>query len=208
MNTRRALTTGAAAVMLLAVVTACSSGGDKTGTSPTSTPVSSTPTTSTRTAPPAPTTTSVDPAAEPAITAYTKYYAADAEAAKHPLGVAGVYAGAANFLPYTFDPWRSKEMYTLLQYHSNGVKFVGTPGHPRVTVNQVSPTRVRLWDCPTVGSGWQPVYAKTGKPYGSPPPASFPKPPYLVSVTVIKVNDRWGVSQVTDSSKTCVPGQH
>lgn len=204
-----------AVVLVAAVASGCSSSGseraqstEKTDSSPATSAAANTtaPTTSTRsTAPPA-TSTRPDPT-RPAVKAYLTYRATVTAAQESPSSSARLKALAAT----TIDPQQGKDGNTLLQDHLDSIAWRGAPPRPRVTVTQNRlqakpyPT-VIVRDCPTVSASWRPYLTTDNKPVAVEYPRGSARPPFAISVTVVRYKSRWVVQNViTSMRKTCAP---
>jgi hypothetical protein len=192
----------AAATVTVLSTTACGGGnGALKPTASTSSPMTSAPTSS-----PTPT---IDPKAQPAVTAYLNFVAAVSEALKKPGKSGQNYTSAADFTSYSFDPLRGQERAAIVSLREQGQLFKGDPGRPRVNVNAIEidakpyPT-VMLNDCPTPTPTWRIYDAKTGNDMTPQPPPGVHPMPYLSTVEVIYYRGYWGVSKIdADTSRTC-----
>jgi hypothetical protein len=170
-------------------------------TAPTSTSMTSSPTSSQ--------TPTIDPKAQPAVTAYTNFVAAVSEALKNPRKSEQSYGSAGDFANYSFDPFRGQERASIVSLGEQGQVFKGDPGRPRVKVDAIEsdakpyPTVV-LKDCPTPTPTWRTYDAKTGSDVTPQPPPGVQPMPYLSTIEVIYYQGHWGVSKIdADTSRTC-----
>lgn len=203
----RRLVLAVALLSLVAIGAACTSSKPKASDSPTpTTSTSSTPTKSS--ASPSPSTTpTIDPQAQPAITAFKDYLTATFNSQMKPRQLGEKYSPTADFTKYSFDPMLGQENAYIGYLAQQGQAFKGTPPKPRITVSAINlaakpyPTVV-LSNCPTPSPSWVAYQVGTGKavPYTQPKV----KPPYRSEVVVIYYQSHWGVQKTTvDSSKTC-----
>jgi hypothetical protein len=154
--------------------------------------------------------TSTPPVESPvgrAVSAYRRFAEAAAEAERHPRALGHGAAPSANFSRFSYDPFRTTFAEYVVSLREQGVAFRGVPSIPRVRVRSSNlnakpyPT-VHLTDCPTPSSSWQEFVVATGRVVPSTKPKV--KPPYLISITMIRVGGRWGASRVSpDTSATC-----
>jgi len=192
----------AAATVTVLSTTACGGGeGVLKPTASTSSPMTSAPTSS-----PTPT---IDPKAQPAVTAYLDFVAAVSEALKNPRKLGQNFTPAADFTKFSFDPVRGQSNDFIVSLSEGGQLFKGDPGRPRVSVDAIEPDakpypKVVLKDCPTPTPTWQIYDAKTGKDMTRPLPPGTQPTPYLSTVEVIYYQGRWGVWKIdADTSRTC-----
>ena len=199
----------ASVVALLCLVAACTSSKPSDGPSSRSvTARSTTP------GPPSTTTTSptVDPRAQPAVTAYLNFSAAANRAYQRPWGPNGLNPTAAeDFRKFSVDPARSDTLRYVLDLAAQGQAFRGAPPQPHIKIVSIGlaakpwPTVV-VSDCPTPQT-WQLINVKTGKlvPTVAPPTPPRAKPPYRVTVKVIYYHGQWAVYDMQpDRDHTCV----
>jgi hypothetical protein len=151
----------------------------------------------------------IDPKAQPAVTAYTDFVNAVSGALKNPGNWAQNYPPATDFTNYSFDPFRGQERASIVSLHEQGQLFKGDPGRPRVTVESIEtgakpyPTVV-LVDCPTPTPTWRTYDAKTGSDVTPQRPVGAQPMPYLSTIEVIYYQGHWGVSKIdADTSRTC-----
>jgi hypothetical protein len=168
---------------------------------PTSTSMTSSPTSSQ--------TLTIDPKAQPAVTAYMNYVTARAEALRNPRKLGQNFTPAADFTRFAFDPVRGQTNASIVSLSEQGQVFKGDPGRPRVRVDAIEPDAkpyptVVLKDCPTPTPTWRIYDAKTGKEMTMTLPPGTPPTPYLSTVEVIYYQGHWGVSKIdADTSRTC-----
>jgi len=197
------LMAAAAAVTVTVLSTTACGGGEGVlkPTASTSSPMTSAPTSS-----PTPT---IDPKAQPAVTAYLDFVAAVSEALKNPRKLGQNFTPAADFTKFSFDPVRGQSNDFIVSLSEGGQLFKGDPGRPRVSVDAIEPDakpypKVVLKDCPTPTPTWQIYDAKTGKDMTRPLPPGTQPTPYLSTVEVIYYQGRWGVWKIdADTSRTC-----
>ena len=151
----------------------------------------------------------IDPKAQPAVTAFLNFVAARAEALRNPRKLGQDFLPTADFTKFAFDPVRGQANASIVSLSDQGLLFKGDPGHPRVSVNAIEtdakpyPTIV-LKDCPTPTPTWRIYDAKTGKDMTLPFPSGTMPMPYLSTVEVIFYQGHWGVSKIdADTSRTC-----
>ncbi len=194
-------------VLMMSVVCACALAACSSSGVNTNTPIASDP--SSATATPAAT---VDPQAEEAVDAYTRFVRASTVAEMKPFGPNEAYAPEANFVQYSFDPARYQTTDYIADLDNQGIVFKGTPPTPNVRVKSVDmkakpyPT-VTLSDCETQGDTWRPTYHDNGKPVPTVlPSGSKAKPPFRAIAKVIFYKKHWGVQETSvDASETCSP---
>jgi hypothetical protein len=152
----------------------------------------------------------IDPKAQPAVTAYMNYVTALNEASRNPRKLGGQdYLPAADFTKFSFDPVRGEANAFIVSLSEQGQLFKGDPGHPRVSVDAIEPDAkpyptVVLKDCPTPTPTWRIYDAKTGKQMPMTLPPGTKPTPYLSTVQVIYYQGHWGVSRIdADTSRTC-----
>jgi hypothetical protein len=144
--------------------------------------------------------TSVDPAAQPAVDAYLKFANAVSNAERKPHQLGQAIDPAADYGKYSFDPVRAQENAYILYLAQKGWVRRGTPPtpHPQVVTVDLAakpyPTVV-LTNCPTPSPGWERNYydAKTGKPVPDP---YATQTPLTLSVQVIHFENHWGVYKI------------
>jgi hypothetical protein len=152
-------------------------------------------------------TPTIDPKAQPAVTAYLNFVASRAEALRNPLESG--HRAATDFTKYSFDPFRGQESATIGSLGEQGQLFKGDPGLPRVNVTAIEPgakpyPTVVLNDCPTPTVTWRIYDAKTGSDLTPKLPPGAQPMPYLSTVEVIYYQGHWGVSKIdADTSRTC-----
>jgi hypothetical protein len=192
----------AAVTVTVLSTTACGGGnGALKPTASTSSPMTSAPTSS-----PTPT---IDPKAQPAVTAFLKFVAARTEALRNPRKLGQTVLPAADFTQFAFDPVRGQANASIVSLGEQGLLFKGDPGRPRVSVGAIEPDAkpyptVVLKDCPTPTPTWRIYDAKTGKDMTRPLPPGTQPTPYLSTVEVIYYQGRWGVWKIdADTSRTC-----
>jgi|GEM_PF-6403879 hypothetical protein len=192
----------AAVTVTVLSTTACGGGnGALKPTASTSSPMTSAPTSS-----PTPT---IDPKAQPAVTAFMNFVAARAEALRNPRKLGQNFTPAADFTKSSFDPVRGDANAFIVSLSEGGQLFKGDPGRPRVKVVAIEPDAkpyptVVLKDCPTPTPTWRIYDAKTGKDMTMPLPPGTQPTPYLSTVEVIYYQGRWGVWKIdADTSRTC-----
>jgi hypothetical protein len=154
-------------------------------------------------------TSTIDPKAQPAVTAYMNFVAAVSEVLKNPRKSGQNYPPAADFTNYSFDPFRGQERAAVASLSEQGQFFKGDPGRPRVNVTAIEsdakpyPTVV-LTDCPTPTLTWRTYDSKTGSDVTPQPPPGAQPMPYLSTIEVIYYQGHWGVSMIdADTSRTC-----
>jgi hypothetical protein len=196
------------AAFTLTVLAVAGCGGGDGVVKPTATRSALSPMTSSPTSRPTPT---IDPKAQPAVSAYMNFVAARAEALRNPPKFGQTYLPAADFTRFAFDPARSKANLSIVSLGEQGLLYKGDPGRPRVSgaaleIDAKPYPKVVLWDCPTPTPTWRIYDAKTGKDMTLPPPPGTQPTPYLSTVEVIYYQGRWGVSKIdADTSRTCTP---
>jgi hypothetical protein len=192
----------AAATVTVLSTTACGGGnGALKPMAATSSPMAASPTSS-----PTPT---IDPKAQPAVTAYLNYVAALDAALRNPRKLGQNFTPAADFTKFAYDPVRGQANTSIVSLSEQGLLFKGDPGRPRVSVGAIEtdakpyPTVV-LKDCPTPTPTLRIYDAKTGKDMTRPLPPGTQPTPYLSTVEVIYYQGRWGVWKIdADTSRTC-----
>lgn len=201
--TKRNLIVSAITLTVLAVA-GCGAGGSPA--KPTATRSTSSPMTSSPTSSPTPT---IDPKAQPAVTAYLNFVAALAEASRSPRKVGQDFLPAEDFTKFAFDPVRGQANASIVSLSEQGQLFKGDPGRPRVRVDAIEPDAkpyptVVLKDCPTPTPTWRIYDAKTGKAVTMTLPPGTKPTPYLSTVEVIYYQGHWGVWKIdADTSRTC-----
>lgn len=213
---RGQLTTVALAAVMCAVVCAalasCTSAGSRPPASRSSISTAPTATTpSTRDTSPSQPTSSPpadpDPRSAAAIAAYLRFAHAVAAAEEHPPSLGSKTPPDADFGRWSYDPFEETMSVYIASLSKKGLAYRGVPVRHRVHVRRVDLearpySKVLLEDCPTDSPSWHEYVVATGRvvPYTKP----AVKPPYLISITMIRVNNHWGATRVTpDTSKTC-----
>jgi hypothetical protein len=154
-------------------------------------------------------TPTIDPKAQPAVSAYMNYVTALNEALQSPRKLGQNFTPAADFTKFAFDPARGQANVFIVSLSEQGQLFEGDPGRPRVNVAAVELDakpypRVVLKDCPTPTPTWRIHDAKTGKAMTMTLPPGTQPTPYLSTVEVIYYQGHWGVSKIdADTSRTC-----
>ena len=154
-------------------------------------------------------TPTIDPKAQPAVSAYMNYVTALNEALQSPRKLGQNFTPAADFTKSSFDPVRGDANAFIVSLSEGGQLFKGDPGRPRVKVVAIEPDAkpyptVVLKDCPTPTPTWRIYDAKTGKDMTMPLPPGTQPTPYLSTVEVIYYQGRWGVWKIdADTSRTC-----
>jgi len=154
-------------------------------------------------------TPTIDPKAQPAVSAFLSFVAARAEALRNPPKLGQGYLPAADITRFAFDPARGEANASVVSLGEQGLLFKGDPGRPRVSVAAIEPDAkpyptVVLKDCPTPTPTWRIYDAKTGKDMTLPPPPGTKPTPYLSTVEVIYYQGHWGVTKIdADTSRTC-----
>jgi hypothetical protein len=192
----RRTTTAAILTALLASAPACTNGDVNTEPLP-----------PTSTAPgPTPTST-IDPRAQPAVSAYMIFNDTSNAAQRHPVEHDQPWPPGADFTKTSFDPLRAQFTSFIWSLYEQGIEYRGTPPTPHISVKSVRlkakpwPT-VMLTDCQT-GGDWDEYVIKTGKRV---PLADNDKvsPPYLITIKMIYYEGHWGAQTITaDKSRTC-----
>jgi hypothetical protein len=184
-------------IILLSLTAAC------TGSDVTTQPLTPAPTPT-----PSPT-SSIDPRALPAVTAYEAFTDAAVNAQRKPIAPGEKWPSGADFTKHSFDPIKTQFMNYIWYLESRGLEYRGTPDTPHISVKSMAldatpwPTVV-LTDCQTGGT-WDEYVIKTGKrvPLAGNGPAP---PPYLNTVKMIQYKGHWGIHSTTaDKSRTCTP---
>jgi hypothetical protein len=141
------------------------------------------------------------------VTAYRAFTKAEQISERTPpKNVSDSYASGGDFTRYAFDPARRDLISAVLALTQGGIAFRGTPPAPRIKVTSVrtsggGPTVV-LSNCPTPAPSWVAYLRKNGKVVNAKSPGA--PLPHLMTVTVIYVQNRWGVSKIVpDTKHTC-----
>jgi hypothetical protein len=156
---------------------------------------------------PAPTST-IDPRAQAAVTAYRMFNDTANEAQAHPVGHGEKWPRGADFTTTSFDPLRAQFTEYIWLLKEQGLEYRGIPDVPHITVKSIRLNAkpwpaVFLTDCQTGGDGWGVYVIKTGKKAPAADNGKVP-PPYLTTAKVIYFEGHWGVqSTSTDKSRTC-----
>jgi hypothetical protein len=151
----------------------------------------------------------IDPKAQPAVTAYLAYISASNMAQRRPQTLGQDLLPSANYLKYSFDPERSAFSALVYQLSSQGLMMDGDPGRSRPEVRTLDLAAkpypvVVLTDCPTPAVAWDVYDVRTGKDVSVMPPSGTVPSPYRTTVQVINAQNHWGVSKITtDVSRTC-----
>ena len=201
--TKRNLIVSAFTLTVLAVA-GCGAGGSSV--KPTASGSALTPTTSSPTSSQTPT---IDPKAQPAVTAYLNFFSARTEALRNPRLSGPSNPLASDFADYSFDPFKGQESASIASLIEQGQLFKGDPGRPRVNVTSIEADakpypKVVLKDCPTPAPTWRIYDIKTGSDMTPQLPSGVQPMPYLSTVEVIYYQGHWGVSNIdADTSRTC-----
>lgn len=154
-------------------------------------------------------TPTIDPKAQPAVSAFLSFVAARAEALRNPRKLGQSFSPAADFTKFAFDPVRGQTNASVVSLSEQGQLFKGDPGRPRVHVDAIEldakpyPTVV-LKDCPTPTPTWRIYDATTGKAMTMTLPPGTQPTPYLSTIEVIYYQGHWGVRKIdADTSRTC-----
>jgi len=162
--------------------------------------------------PPAPTsapapTSTIDPRAQPAVSAYEAFNDTSNNAQRHPVGHDQKWLPGADFTKTSFDPIRAEFISYIWGLKEQGVQYRGTPPPAHISVKSIRldakpwPT-VLLTDC-QAGGDWDEYVIKTGKRVPDAGNGKIP-PPYLITAKMIYYEKHWGIQSTTaDKSRTC-----
>jgi hypothetical protein len=196
LRTPNRTTTTAVILSALLLTSACSDNGGTTEPPPTTA------------SPPGPSASStIDPRAQPAVTAYETFNNRANNALRNPFGADDRPPSGADFTDYAFDPFLAEYQSYVWGLNHDGVQFKGTPPRHHISVRSIRPDAtpwptVTLRDCATEGSNWQAYDIKAGAVLPQTTP-TIP-PPYASTVTMILFKNKWGVQKVkVDASRTC-----
>lgn len=150
------------------------------------------------------------PQAQPAVDAYAAFWQKAEAAYASPVEKDAKYPPAADFAQHAFPPFSSSVRGFLNDLSDDGLSLrgpTGSSGTPRLAMKSVdlaaSPPKVVLLNCPTKDVR-KLVDVDTGKVSEKQQPVGSVPTPYLLTVTVVQKDGRWGVQATTpDATKTC-----